>query len=134
VVSGDGCSSTCGFEFGGACCLPDSCTLGSAADCAAAGGIDQCSLAYAAACVAAGGTYQGDFTACDPNPCVSCGDGAVNQAGEQCDDSNTNDGDGCSSTCQEELCGDGSVNNACEICAPPAEGVVCPVLAPCLNE
>lgn len=31
-----------------------------------------------------------------------CGNGLV-QSGEQCDDSNTNDGDGCSETCQVEL-------------------------------
>jgi cysteine-rich repeat protein len=55
-----------------------------------------------------------------------CGDGIVD-AGESCDDGNTNDGDGCSSTCQEELsqcgnsivegseqCDDGNVNDGDE--------------------
>jgi cysteine-rich repeat protein len=32
-----------------------------------------------------------------------CGDG-ITEAGEQCDDSNTVSGDGCSSTCQTEVC------------------------------
>ena len=31
-----------------------------------------------------------------------CGDGVVNQQSEQCDDGNTADGDGCSSTCNTE--------------------------------
>ncbi len=31
-----------------------------------------------------------------------CGDGIINQASEQCDDSNNLDGDGCSATCQTE--------------------------------
>jgi cysteine-rich repeat protein len=36
----------------------------------------------------------------------SCGDGVLN-VGEECDDGNTDDEDGCSSTCVEEYCGDG---------------------------
>lgn len=41
-----------------------------------------------------------------------CGDGAVNQAGEQCDDGNTAADDGCSATCQTEpvVCGDSDVD------------------------
>ena len=35
---------------------------------------------------------------------IICGDGTID-AGEQCDDSNTNDGDCCSSTCQFETAG-----------------------------
>jgi cysteine-rich repeat protein len=35
-------------------------------------------------------------------PSVVCGDGVIG-AGEQCDDGNTNNGDGCSSTCLLEL-------------------------------
>ena len=46
--------------------------------------------------------------------------------GEQCDDGNADDCDGCSSTCQLEtglLCGDGIVNAACgEECDPPVPG------------
>lgn len=47
-----------------------------------------------------------------------CGDGTIDE-GEQCDDENTQNGDGCSATCQDELpedpdstpyCGDGDVN------------------------
>ncbi len=41
---------------------------------------------------------------CLPNPAV-CGNGVV-EIGEQCDDGNTTDCDGCSSTCRRERCGD----------------------------
>ena len=35
-----------------------------------------------------------------------CGDGVINTTlGEECDDHNTNDGDGCSSHCKKEICG-----------------------------
>ncbi len=46
----------------------------------------------------------GESAACDDD-CTnaSCGDGALNvTAGEQCDDGNTDDGDGCSATCETE--------------------------------
>lgn len=49
--------------------------------------------------VTAGGT-------CDPDTCPpgSCGNGALEPAnGEQCDDGNTEPGDGCDQNCQEEL-------------------------------
>jgi cysteine-rich repeat protein len=40
---------------------------------------------------------------------ASCGDGSIG-TGEQCDDGNTTNGDGCSSTCEVEgVCGDGFV-------------------------
>ncbi|HEY8379365.1 MAG TPA: DUF4215 domain-containing protein [Nannocystis sp.] len=44
-----------------------------------------------------------------------CGDG-VTQAGEECDDGNTNDGDGCSAACAVEKCGDGVIqgDEACD--------------------
>jgi cysteine-rich repeat protein len=43
---------------------------------------------------------------------VVCGDGTMNGA-EECDDGNTANGDGCSSTCQIEIiCGDGTMNGA----------------------
>ena len=39
---------------------------------------------------------------------AACGDGVMNTAaGEQCDDGNTDAGDGCDATCQLEACGDG---------------------------
>lgn len=49
---------------------------------------------------------------------VTCGDGDVG-TGEQCDDGNTTDGDGCSSLCRGEVpstCGNGDVDVATESC------------------
>jgi cysteine-rich repeat protein len=52
-----------------------------------------------------------------------CGNGALD-GGEECDDSNVVDSDGCSSTCAREFCGDGVVNNAgAEACEPPGTDV-----------
>lgn len=40
--------------------------------------------------------------------CFLCGDGLLDLAeGEQCEDGNTDPGDGCSATCQVEICGNG---------------------------
>ena len=44
-----------------------------------------------------------------------CGDSHID-TGESCDDGNTTNGDGCSSTCQIEVCGDGIINNKTETC------------------
>lgn len=43
---------------------------------------------------------------CKPSPSVSCGNRVVD-AGEQCDDGNAVDNDGCSKACKIEKCGDG---------------------------
>jgi cysteine-rich repeat protein len=42
---------------------------------------------------------------------LSCGNSAL-EPGEECDDGNDEDGDGCSAHCFVEFCGDSSVNNA----------------------
>ncbi len=48
--------------------------------------------------------------------CPACPNGVVD-AGEQCDDGNTVDGDGCTADCTDEFCGDGIVNdNGAEEC------------------
>jgi len=46
----------------------------------------------------------------------SCGDGTKNQPSEECDDGNTEDLDGCSSSCKIEDCGDNKVNTPTEQC------------------
>jgi len=44
-------------------------------------------------------------------PC-DCGDGIIEpEEGEECDDGNTDDNDGCSSRCIIEYCGDGKIND-----------------------
>ena len=50
-----------------------------------------------------------------------CGDGVVDP-GEECDDLNNEDGDGCSGVCVEEFCGDHVVNNVDEDCDDGADG------------
>ncbi len=60
-----------------------------------------------------------DGTSCD-DQCQSitrtddpiCGNGTT-ETGETCDDGNTVDGDGCSSTCQTEAAGNGPANDSC---------------------
>jgi cysteine-rich repeat protein len=44
----------------------------------------------------------------EPSLCSECGNGNT-EFNETCDDGNTVPGDGCSSTCQQEVCGDGIV-------------------------
>ncbi|MDO8527988.1 MAG: DUF4215 domain-containing protein [Deltaproteobacteria bacterium] len=85
TIDGDCCNATCQFETNeSACDDENSCTL-----------IDQCN--GEGLCTSSG------------SPCAN---GSLEElCGEQCDDNNTNSGDGCNSTCQNEICGDGSVNN-----------------------
>ena len=62
-------------------------------------------------------------------PTPTCGDGVIDE-NEQCDDGNTADGDGCSSTCEQE---DPCANTVCEPgwtcdngnCMPPQDGTAC---------
>ena len=87
---------------------------------------------YDAICVSSPG---GDYCSCpeekvfNGTSCVDpvCGDGDVNQESEACDDGNTLNDDGCSSTCQVEICGDNitQTNESCDygqdngaICSP----------------
>ena len=48
-------------------------------------------------------------------PQGSCGDGVVD-VGEQCDDGNSDNNDGCTNVCQANVCGDGFLNPATESC------------------
>ena len=51
----------------------------------------------------------------EPEPEFYCGDGSLDE-GEECDDGNNEDGDGCSALCIIEYCGDGIVNGFLEEC------------------
>ena len=86
---GDGCSSDCEFEDcpDGFFTLGKSCLLSSV----------QCA--------------DGEWFSLQSLQCQAqrCGDGIVSDD-EECDDGNTNDNDGCSSSCLDEYCGDGIVN------------------------
>jgi fibro-slime domain-containing protein len=137
AVPGDGCSGVCKVEPGYACpmagkpcvriwvCGNGKIDPGEACDDGNTASGDGCS---------SGCTVEPGFTCPNVNgnggPCVrvppnTCGDGILTGT-EQCDDGNTNSGDGCSSTCQVEpgfncptpgaackkieVCGDGVVN------------------------
>ncbi len=94
----DNCDASCQSKIAqcgnGACesVLGETC-LSCASDCACGSG-QACNAS--GQCVAGGGGGGG----------AACGNGTVN-SGEQCDDGNTANLDGCSSTCVCEACGDG---------------------------
>ena len=48
--------------------------------------------------------------------CTACGDGNLNPPEEECDDGNSQNGDGCNSNCQVELCPDGQPANPGPTC------------------
>ncbi len=56
-----------------------------------------------------------ETTASCPQDCPGCGDGFI-QAGEQCDDSNTDNTDDCLNTCVAATCGDGFLRVGVEAC------------------
>ncbi|MCK5061428.1 DUF11 domain-containing protein [Candidatus Parcubacteria bacterium] len=50
-----------------------------------------------------------DFYNHSDDPTPYCGDGMINMCGEECDDGNNEDGDGCSHDCKEESSGGGTL-------------------------
>jgi fibro-slime domain-containing protein len=112
TASGDGCSSTCRWESGWACtgsaghytCHHTVCGDG------VKEGTEACDPGTGPGGVHDTGNGCSPFCTLEPNcnnpggACTStCGDGILlKSAGEQCDDGNTVNGDGCSSTCQIE--------------------------------
>ena len=112
-------------------CEPD-CTLtcSSDADCDDANpcnGVEQCEGSGSSATCSSGmnmsdGTPCGTGRACRSGDCVSigCGDGVVDP-GEQCDDANSVDGDGCDTDCSwsctsDDQCDDGDMCTGTETC------------------
>ncbi|MFT3697631.1 MAG: DUF4215 domain-containing protein [Kofleriaceae bacterium] len=64
------------------------------------------------------GDDDGGSNGSGSNMTSTCGDGVVDVATEQCDDGNTTNGDGCSSTCKIEVvnkCGNGALDSG-EVC------------------
>ena len=119
TANGDGCDNDCTWT----CAGPADCTDGNACN-----GDEVCSMPGTIGSRCGAGAAPPTGTACDRDGmpatrdicrmsmCLAsvCGDGytdAGRTPAEQCDDGNTNNGDGCSSTCQNEtMCGDGAVN------------------------
>jgi cysteine-rich repeat protein len=62
-----------------------------------------------------------------------CGNGIVDP-GEECDDANNIDGDGCSATCKFEFCGDNIINNDWEECETDSDCETNQVCNDCLCE
>ncbi len=95
TTGGDGCSATCTMEICGNYVTDTG---------------EQCDS----------GGY--DSMTCDNNCTMPvCGDGHTNtSAGETCDDGNTTNGDGCSSTCQMVMCGN-------YICEAGESNMTCPM-------
>ncbi len=121
---GDGCSALCAVEF----CGDGVINNGDAEACDDGNDID--GDGCAAGCVLEfcgdGVVNNAGFEQCDQGPLnddqtpgacrtncrrARCGDG-VQDEGEDCDDGNNRDGDGCAASCEEEVCGDGIVQEA----------------------
>lgn len=132
TLSGDGCSSTCQVEEGcgdGNIDPEESCDDDNVLD--GDGCSSQCAKEPGFVC-----------TGESPSVCTYiCGDGILveyvtvdfsfTEPAEQCDDGNTESGDGCSSDCQLELCGDGVINSGVEECDNGANnGLADPTLNP----
>jgi cysteine-rich repeat protein len=56
-----------------------------------------------------GDTDCSDADCLNDPACAICGDGVVG-TGEECDDNNLSDGDGCDSLCRQEICGNGRLD------------------------
>jgi fibro-slime domain-containing protein len=113
AVNADGCASTCLVEAGATCdttVQPSVCTVSVCGNAMVEAG-ETCDKG-----TAENGLFYGDETGCSKT-CTKepkCRDGAVTRAcdtacgdgnideGEQCDDGNGRDNDGCSATCMEE--------------------------------
>lgn len=112
ATAGDGCSDNCKIEIGYKCpdqgqpCSPTTCGDG------VVEGAEMCEPSLTEGC-----TAQCQFAPdCSSGACTSaCGDGLV--LGEECDDGNTLNGDGCSSDCKPEpgyTCTNESTSGECE--------------------
>ncbi len=121
----DGCSATCQIETcnnGVIDCVPG-CVPSAEDDC-----LEECDDGQPGA-----GTCD---DSCEPIPPPNCGNGTEDTAeGEECDDGNTNDCDGCSSLCLDETCGNGRQDcnescddfntDACDGCSPTCQTETC---------
>jgi len=97
ATSGDGCEASCTFT----CLSTDPARDCAAADpCAGNGACDDTTHVCSAGTPLADGTACGTGKYCDAGVCTTavCGNGMV-EPGEQCDDGNATNGDGCDTSC-----------------------------------
>jgi len=109
-VGGDGCEDDCSFTCTEAAdCPDDDETCNGVPSCGADHTCGATALADDTVCTIVGTSVEG---ACRGGLCRSgdCGDGDVD-AGEDCDDSNAVDGDGCDNDCGFTCVGDGDCQN-----------------------
>ncbi len=116
VVNGDGCNATCGLEVGFKCPMPGSPCVAATCGNGMVEGLEQCDDGPWTA-DSTGTVKDRPYDGCyqckrevncpvgagpGPTACTAvCGDGLL-FPGETCDDGNTTNGDGCSSTCTIE--------------------------------
>lgn len=106
------CASDCTFDTS-SCDSPDGCgdgVLDPGEDCDGGnlGGADCESQGWGGGVLVCSAACRYDLSGCSTLPV--CGNGDV-ELGEACDDGNTDDGDGCSSTCQQEPDEEGDCTN-----------------------
>ena len=111
-VSGDGCSRDCVVEY----CGDGRLSAGEQCDGVNVRGLTCASFGYALAPLRCDADCNLDLSGCEQLPL--CGDGMLDaDLGEECDDGNAIDGDGCAAGCVAESCGDGVVQSS-EVCEP----------------
>ncbi|MGB5522898.1 MAG: DUF4215 domain-containing protein [Polyangiales bacterium] len=129
LIDGDGCSSACVVE------VPPTCGDGNTdpgEECDDANLLDAdgCTSSCMLELCGDGVVNNNGAEACEPPNTALCADNCAVRAAlcgdgfrtppEECEDSNSADGDGCTSSCTVEFCGDGIVNdNGVEACEPP---------------
>ncbi len=147
-TNGDGCSSLCLVESGWSCAgSPSTCTPvcgdgvvvdGELCDDGNSRNDDDCVFGCQPASCGDGFVHKhgtAPFEDCEPPNTATCdatchtiippgcGDGLVNQPGEECDDGNSSNSDDCTTFCKFPVCGDGFVHTSgtppFEQCEPP---------------
>ncbi|MEK7617295.1 MAG: DUF4215 domain-containing protein, partial [Patescibacteria group bacterium] len=127
IVNGDGCSSTCQDEIPGPICDNGNLEVGELCDKTLLNGIVCTDLGYTGGTLACDSNCQFVTSQCT-SVTIGCGNGVIDSE-ETCDDGNIVNGDGCSSTCQDEIpgpiCDNGNLEVG-ELCDKTLlNGIVC---------
>jgi cysteine-rich repeat protein len=112
--------------------LKNQCVPGQSVSCACAAGaegVQTCGAdgnSFSACdCAVATSSSSSGGGACDHGVVTTCGDGAIG-AGEECDDGNCIDNDGCTNKCTDPVCGDGIVQTGEDCDDAQSEVDTCP--------